>query len=326
GGLVVDGNPRSWGIANSGNPYYSLINMDCDPQTPPSAPQGNAANSTVQFNLGVDYTLNWTGNVILTIIHCDGDTCELVYSNWCAKPPKQCISPGSGIPIDTSELPKNIVAASAKFSLKNRSNVRYISIELAERETNTQIIDGFAGIVDSNNNIVASGKRIERIDGEDMIIEYGESVVIELPKVFDGRDDDCQIIAFFMGDSVVKFNVILFDENVNPIGFETFVASQPISSVKTAENEYQNSEFLRISPNPTNNTAKIEFFNPIDGSISLQIIDLLGNEIHRIETGWKTFGIHSITANLNGLSSGSYFIVLKLPNGKVIPKPLIITN
>ncbi|MFN3780604.1 MAG: T9SS type A sorting domain-containing protein [Candidatus Kapaibacteriota bacterium] len=159
-----------------------------------------------------------------------------------------------------------------------------------------------------------------------MIIEYAESVVIELPKVFDGRDDDCQIIAFFMGDSVVKFNVILFDENVNPIGFETFVASQPISSVKTAENEYQNSEFLRISPNPTKNNAKIEFFNPIDGSISLQIIDLLGNEIHRIETGWKTLGIHSITANLNGLSSGSYIIVLKLPNGKVIPKPLIITN
>lgn len=326
GGLIVDGNSRSWGIANSGNPYYSLINMDCDPQTPPSAPQGNASNSTVQFNLGVDYTLNWTGNVILTIIHCDGDTCELVYNNWCAKPPKQCISLGSGISIDTSKLPTIIVAASAKFSLKNRSNVRYISIELAEKETNTQIIDGFAGIVDSNNNIIASGKRIEQIDGEDMVITSAKSTVIELPKVFDGRKNDCQIIAFFVGDSVVKFNVILYDDNVNPIGFETFEASQPISSVKTSENEYQNLEFMKIIPNPTKNSATIEFFNPIEGNVSLQIIDLLGNEIRTIETGWKSFGVHQTTANLNGLPSGSYIVVLKFSNGKVIPKPLLITN
>ncbi len=324
GGLLVDGTPKSWGIANSGNPYYSLISLDCDPQNPPPAPQGNAANFTVQFNLGVDYTLNWTGNVILTIIHCDGDTCELVYNNWCAKPPKQCgiISIG----IDSLILPKDIVAGTAKFSLRTRSTVRYIAIELAEKETNTQIIGGFAGITDAKNNIIASGKTIEYLDVEETSRFGKKSTIIELPKVFDGRDDDCEIIALFAGDSVVKFNVILFDESVNPIGFESFVASRPISSVKTTENEYQNFELLRISPNPTKNNATIEFFNPIDGNVSIQIIDLLGNEIRTVESGWKTFGIHTIITNLDDLSSGSYLIVLKLANGKVVPKPLLITK
>lgn len=324
GGLFIDNFPRTWSLGNSGNPYYSTISLDCDPQNPPQAPQGNAANTSIKFNLGVDYTLNWTGNVILTIIHCDGDTCELTYNNWCAKPPKQCIKIDP-ILIDTSTLSQNIVAGHSKFSLRGRDNVKFVAIELAEKDKpNVQVIGAFAGIIDNRNNIIATGKTIEYLATDEPLPK--KSSIIELPNVFGGRDEDCQLIVFFMGDSVVKFNVILFDENVNPIGFETFEASKPISSVKQIEGDILNFEMLKVSPNPTSKSATIEYFITMDGNVTLQIIDILGRNTQTLENGWKPFGFHTINVNLNSLSSGSYIIILKLPNGKVISKPLLIAN
>jgi len=37
--------------------------------------------SWVKFNLGVDFTINWSGTVSIKVIHCDGDTCTFSY-NW----------------------------------------------------------------------------------------------------------------------------------------------------------------------------------------------------------------------------------------------------
>jgi hypothetical protein len=46
-----------------------------------------SASNTVQFNLGVDYTLGWTGTVTFVVHHCDGSICTLRYGPWSALPP-----------------------------------------------------------------------------------------------------------------------------------------------------------------------------------------------------------------------------------------------
>lgn len=324
GGLIVDGINRPWAVTNSGTPYYSLISLDCNPNTPPPAPQGNAANNTVKFNLGVDYTLGWTGNVILTIIHCDGDTCVVTYNNWCAKPPKQCITV-TPIPIDSVQPPKNLVASSVKFNINQ--NVKFILVELSkEQRSNNQLIGAIAGVLDEKNNIVATGKTLEYYSGTDESIPK-TSTVIEIPEyISSSSGKECRLISFFISDSSVKFNVILFDENVNPIGYETFEASQQVSSVNLDEADFLDLELLKISPNPTKEGATLEYFTPIEGNISIQIIDILGNSVKTIETGRKTFGLHRINFNTYDLASGTYTILLKLPNGKVLRTPLLITK
>ncbi|MCX7908348.1 MAG: hypothetical protein N2560_02380 [Ignavibacteria bacterium] len=326
GGLFVDGSPRSWGVPNSGIPYYSLISLDCEPNIPPNFPQGNASNNYVQFNLGVDYTLGWTGNAIFTIIHCDGDTCELTYNNWCAKPPKQCITINP-IPIDTLQFPKNLIGGTSKFNMK-ASKVRYIAIELSEESlNNAQIIGAIAGILDAQNNIVATATTKEFVS-ESLGRKGKNFAILELSDALieQSQNKDCRIIAFFLGDSLVKYNVILFDEFSNPIGFQSFTASKPISSVKFIEDNSNESELLWVNPNPAKDIIKIEFIQPIQGKATIQILDILGNKVKTIDLGWKDIGIHSANLELGDISSGSYLITIILPNGKALHKSLIITK
>ena len=64
GGLYLDGvwTPWAW--------PYSYIKC-----APP-------ANKTVQFNLGIDYTVGWSGTVTVTVHHCDGMDCIVTYGPW----------------------------------------------------------------------------------------------------------------------------------------------------------------------------------------------------------------------------------------------------
>ncbi len=322
GGLLVDGFPRGWGITNSGTPYYSRISLAC--QTGTTAPQGSAANNQIKFNLGVDYTLGWTGNVILKVIHCDGDTCELIYNNWCAKPPKLCLTPNP-IFMDTLIKPM-ITVGSAKFKI-TRNAVRYIAIELdKESSQKAQLLGALAGIAEKGK-VIASAKTLEY--STDMEERFGKnSSVLELPDYFNelGQEKDCNILVFFETDSVVKFDVILFDENVNPIGFDSFVASQPVSSVKLEWEDYQDFELLKLSPNPSKDLTSVEFFIPKEGNISLQIFDVLGTKVKILETGWRSFGLHKTDLDTKELTSGSYIIVLTLPDGRIVRKPFVITK
>ncbi len=56
----------------------------------PNKPAGSSisAVNTVTFNLGVDYTLGWTGTVTFVVHHCDGSICTLTYGPWTATPPQ----------------------------------------------------------------------------------------------------------------------------------------------------------------------------------------------------------------------------------------------
>jgi hypothetical protein len=52
-----------------------------------------SATNTVMFNLGVDYTIGWTGTVTFVIHHCDGSICTLTYGPWSALPPSTVVGP-----------------------------------------------------------------------------------------------------------------------------------------------------------------------------------------------------------------------------------------
>jgi hypothetical protein len=61
------------------SPYARIPNK-------PTASSISAVN-TVKFNLGVDYTIGWSGTVTFVVHHCDNSTCTLTYGPWSALPP-----------------------------------------------------------------------------------------------------------------------------------------------------------------------------------------------------------------------------------------------
>ncbi len=320
GNLIIDGFSRSWGSANSGSPYYSFINCSGT-----GAPQGNPANSTIQFNLGVDYTLGWTGNVILTVIHCDGDTCTLTYNNWCAKPPKQCISINP-VPIDSIKFPKPLVAGGFKLT---KADAAYATIALDSAWfDDAEILSASLWFEDSRGNFIGSAQ-------SSFIGAPNEKLgrTIRFGRHFDfaGMQDKDAIVKGVVvfeksrDEEPVKFELILYDENSNPIGVEVFETTTQVSSVDIERVKVDDTGAqLIIVPNPTTAELRVRYATPTEGNVHIAIVDVLGNRVAATQPIWKDKGFYEQTFDLRNLPSGRYNVVVYLPNGSVLTETLLI--
>ncbi len=64
---------------------------------------------------------------------------------------------------------------------------------------------------------------------------------------------------------------------------------------------------FNIYPNPFNPSTTIEFALPVASSISIDIYNVLGQEVSRIVNGYQTRGYHDVTWSANDVPSGVYF-------------------
>lgn len=89
--------------------------------------------------------------------------------------------------------------------------------------------------------------------------------------------------------------------------------------------ELVNGEFPTIPtlynnyPNPFNPETNITFFLPKTEKTNLSVFDPTGRKIAELVNGDLSDGFHSFTFNGNGISSGTYFYILKV-NGKSLVK------
>jgi photosystem II stability/assembly factor-like uncharacterized protein len=327
GGLVVDGGNRTWGVANSGTPKYSLIDMTCVP--PPSlAPQGYRANNFVKFNLGVDTTCGWTGNVILTVIHCDGDTCILTYNNWCAKPPKQCltIDVGSGfnpipvtlrqiraieVAIDTNLVPGTQELHACTASIVPTTNgweVLGVSIEdeltKEERESGKYLPwEGEVKLTKSDAartgliELQACGRPTKPIKGPWLI------------RAFLGSREP-------MSDTPTV-NITFYDANANPIALGEAKASILVSSVPVDIISPNNNGdgIIGIVPNPATDNVRIDYILTNGGDVVLEIWDNLGQLLFATNKTHAERGFQSALISTSELPAGSYFVRLRTAKG-----------
>lgn len=84
------------------------------------------------------------------------------------------------------------------------------------------------------------------------------------------------------------------------------------ASVKNTDNNVQN---INLSPNPVKSIAILNINISTNSVGTLKIVDLLGNEVHRINNLELSAGENSITLNLDKLQNGSYLYIIDTPNG-----------
>jgi hypothetical protein len=326
GGLVVDGGTRYWGVANSGTPKYSLIAMTCVPGS--SAPQGDSANSTVKFNLGVDITCGWTGNVILTIIHCDGDTCILTYNDWCAKPPHQCVTidVGSGF---------------------NPISVTLRQIRAIEVAIDTNLVPGTQELHACTASIVptTSGWEVLGVSIEDELTkeerESGKYLPwegeVKLTKADAARTGLIELqacgrptkpikgpwlIRAFLGSrepmsDTPTVNITFYDANANPIALGEAKASILVSSVPVDIISPNNNGdgIIGIVPNPATDNVRIDYILTNGGDVVLEIWDNLGQLLFATNKTHAERGFQSALISTSELPAGSYFVRLRTAKG-----------
>ncbi len=80
-------------------------------------------------------------------------------------------------------------------------------------------------------------------------------------------------------------------------------------------------------PNPFNPTTHISFTLPERQIITFKVYDILGQELlNKTVSEWKDAGFHTITFNVDGLSSGIYFYSLSYGTTKTIVKKMTIVK
>lgn len=346
GGLVVDGGSRSWGVANSGTPKYSQISMACPPAPPSSAPQGAAANNTVRFNLGVDYTCNWTGSVTLTVIHCDGDTCVLTYPDWCAMPePVMCKK------INWPPLPP----VPLRPPITPRAQIAW----LLDVEIDTALVPGRPELHACHCTVVPVGRGWDVVGAsvDDGLTpderEAGRGLAwrgaVALNKAATGQWALVQLgtckwegpypdtikpwlLRVTLASTEARRDtprvaVTFYDADGNPIASDTAKAAMKVTSVpvEVVKPAGGSSGILQVVPNPAAEEVRVEYVLARPSEVTVELCDLLGKCQLKAELGWMPAGPNSFGMSTADLPTGSYILRLRTSDG-VLTAPLRIVR
>ncbi|MGC8748984.1 MAG: T9SS type A sorting domain-containing protein [Candidatus Kapaibacteriota bacterium] len=337
GGLSVDGGARSWGYTTSGTPPYSTITMSCPPASSTSAPQGAAANTTVQFNLGVDYTCNWTGTVTLTVIHCDGDTCTLT-ADWCAKPnPKQCITIGP--PIDISLLGPATSPLRIARIMEVRIDTMMVPGNRELHACNATVVPVSRGWDVVGVSIEDELTQDERESGRyrpwvgGVKLTKADAARWALVELQPCKQDTTPIKGPWTLRATLasreplpdtpRVAVTFYDANGNPIASDTAKAAMQVTSVpvEIVQPGGGSSGILQIVPNPAAEEVRVEYVLARPGEITVELCDLLGKCQLKAELGWMPSGRNSFGMSTADLPTGSYILRLRTSDG-VLTAPL----
>ncbi len=85
-------------------------------------------------------------------------------------------------------------------------------------------------------------------------------------------------------------------------------------SAPSVQRPPQSFSLLTSYPNPFNNTTLIRYSLPVNGEVSLNVIDETGRRIEAIFDGYKTFGEHSTMWDAAQYPAGNYFLSLQSGN------------
>ncbi len=90
------------------------------------------------------------------------------------------------------------------------------------------------------------------------------------------------------------------------------LVSTPVTKVELVSNEVPSDlELAQNFPNPFNPSTVIRFTMPASETVNLKVYDLLGREVATLVNDILPVGLHQVTFDARGLSSGTYLYVLQ---------------
>ena len=339
GGLYVDVNtpqiPWTAGISgnswNSTSPtWYSLVDLKCSP-TSTAKLNVNAANNWVQFNLGVDYSLGWTGTVTVTTIHCDGDSCVNTY-NWCALSAwSDCNVHVAGDLTRLESISTALYAERIIIGGDRRVDVRYAMIEpvsvdgarifaLGARESGVGETGRKSSMARISQSSILSNDRLGRYAA---LVEFDSAL----------RSDDSVevpiVIELPAGSraETIRLRVTLYDAESNIVQIDSAVVG-PISRVENGSTDgFVNGDIELYLPEPTpaSGSVRLGYRLASAQTVSLDLYDAHGSRVAAIESGIREAGEHAAIFNTIALASGVYRLVLSTPAG-IVTRPVIVAR
>jgi len=302
GGLKVDFTPTAWSVPYTRIPATGFI----------------SANTQVKFNLGVDYTCNWTGVINLVVHHADGDSCLYTYGPWDADPPLT----GGGVVVTTGMDSKVYANRLRVENTSNTASVKWVAVNV---ESDSSVIiagsgDHWEGTALNAGDALLDGYEQGRLEA---LFSF------ETPVAPNAFSDYFNLVV--AQDSTLpgppKIRWTTFDEDGNAIATDTIRITTPVLSIRGDGATPAPGDFrlLNSYPNPVRDAATIEYELDRDMHVRLELYDRLGQFVESIDDGFHWSGRRSLHHSTSHLPAGSYYIKLS-SGGRHVIKPLVIVH
>jgi uncharacterized repeat protein (TIGR01451 family) len=296
GGLYVDGVWKPWPFGSSVG-YTQIL----------SPTHGLPAANTVQFNLGIDYTIGWVGNVNITIYHCDGDSCTTSYGPWKAtKKDIAIVATPIGIPekgklhVHRLSFPRDKAAGKhiRAFAFRYRDPVESIVAVTGASfgcDTSADCDDLFESL---------------RVKGRLLFVELRHD--LDAARV-QGGDPYVTVLYTAEGDKQPLVDILYYDASGQEIGRDSAIVTGSTLRVDDPAGMPGPLGSLVAQPNPTNGTCDISFRLPSAATVDLELLDALGRRVSSLITDERLqAGTHTKTVDLSPFPSGSYLVALRV--------------
>ncbi len=276
-----------------------------------------SALSAVSFNLAINYSCNWTGNVQIVVHHADGDSCVYTYGPWKAKP-------GIGTGVVLTDPIKGRVYAK-KLRLQNPVGgepVKWLSFSI---EAPSDVIIAGSGRRWEGSALVPGSESLEGYDqaATDALFTFetpvrAGSISGEFNLVV-ARDSGAT------GTPVIRWTT--YDDEGNALATDTVGITGTVLTIKGNGGMSLAGDFelLASFPNPAAHATTINYALKKAMTVQLELYNQLGERVAGIVSGYESAGLHSAQFDMSGLAPGSYYIRLSSASGSVT-KPLIITR
>jgi hypothetical protein len=98
-----------------------------------------------------------------------------------------------------------------------------------------------------------------------------------------------------------------------------------VTSITTPVFDIGNTEKTRmhIYPNPVHKNAILEYEVPVNGAISLSLLDMYGRRIEQLYAGFKVKGSYQLPLAAGHLTKGVYFVQLDYGKNRTLQKILV---
>lgn len=102
---------------------------------------------------------------------------------------------------------------------------------------------------------------------------------------------------------------------VNPTSGCSDSSTQAVSVVSVGFADAKSNGFnAEVYPNPFTGSAQLSYTLPVAETVSIRVVNLLGQEVMQLPAGLKQAGTHQVDFNATNLSSGVYYVRLQVGN------------
>lgn len=306
GGLNVDGQLRTWTFGNSTG--YSKIRLNCGGGVTTAFPMGASGSNFVQFNLGIDNTINYNGIVKLKIAYCDGDTCDVDYQ-WTTKT-RQTLNTN----IDTARMYAN--PRMIRMKVKAPDSTRSIAFRIGDSTTTIRAITPPCGNPELDCPDIPKQFKVAA-KGNSTIMTFGDGACNPDPYCYCCPPDQFTVnIAFstaVKGDDLIRVRVIYYDQSGAEIGSSERELRSTITGINhDIDGSGIGNEIMikGIVPNPVNESATLRFsVNESARSVTVTIVDLQGRLLKTLLDNQRIdAGEQILPFNTSSLSAGVYVV------------------